>query len=166
MEPLCLEILIFVYNGSFWPQNCLWEASIPIKVTFVFKSPSFILFSLLSHFLGGSNCIIAKVSIHLTTKNFNPKHRSRRSVMDIPEMNPNAQPPRRQQIDPTKYLVPLVWVPALPLIRHAFSHNPRLRDRVFLAGVFGALAHAGYVMFSESTVWEFGTGPYFSTGMW
>ena len=48
--------------------------------------------------------------------------------------------------------IPLLYAPALPLIRLGLRHNPPLRDAAFGAAVLTALAHAGYIMFSDSSV--------------
>jgi hypothetical protein len=49
-------------------------------------------------------------------------------------------------------LVPLLYAPLLPLVRIGLKHKPPLRDACFAASVLAALAHAGYVMFSDSSV--------------
>ena len=51
-----------------------------------------------------------------------------------------------------KMFVPLIYAPLLPMIRVGLRHNPPLRDVVFAGGVLTALTHAGYVMFSDSSV--------------
>merc|ERR1711992_241784 len=49
---------------------------------------------------------------------------------------------------------PLVYAPLLPLLRLSLNGrvNARTRDAVFFSAVFCALAHAGYVMSSDSTM--------------
>ncbi|CAL5224287.1 g6953 [Coccomyxa viridis] len=51
-------------------------------------------------------------------------------------------------------LLPLVYAPLLPLIRIGLRNrvSPGTRDAVFGAAVLTALAHAGYVMSSDSTM--------------
>ena len=49
-------------------------------------------------------------------------------------------------------MVPLLYAPLLPLIRLGLRHNPRARDRAFAGAVLTALAHAGYIMSTDSTV--------------
>ena len=51
-------------------------------------------------------------------------------------------------------LLPLLYAPALPLVRHVLRKRPRhQRDLAFGAGVLVALAHAGYIMAGDSTMW-------------
>jgi hypothetical protein len=48
-------------------------------------------------------------------------------------------------------LVPIFYAPAFPLMRIALKGNPRLPQ--YYAGALGAaLAHAAYIMFSDSSV--------------
>jgi len=49
-------------------------------------------------------------------------------------------------------MVPLLYAPALPLVRIVLRNHPVIRDRVFLGGILTALAHAGWVMSSDSSV--------------
>ncbi|CAL8471427.1 g10969 [Coccomyxa elongata] len=51
-------------------------------------------------------------------------------------------------------LVPLIYAPLLPLIRIGLKKRvaPATRDKIFGAAVLTALAHAGYVMSSDSTM--------------
>lgn len=50
------------------------------------------------------------------------------------------------------FAVPFLYAPLLPLIRVSLGHNPPLRDRAFGAAIAVALAHAGYIMSSDSSV--------------
>eukprot|EP00793_Prasinoderma_coloniale_P001317 PRCOL_00005092-RA len=50
-------------------------------------------------------------------------------------------------------MLPLLYAPALPLIRQALRKYPKQRDLAFGAGVLTALAHAGYIMSSDTTMW-------------
>ena len=51
-------------------------------------------------------------------------------------------------------LLPLAYAPALPLLRLALRKRPRhQRDLAFGGGVLVALAHAGYIMAGDSTMW-------------
>ncbi|KAK3254631.1 hypothetical protein CYMTET_36161 [Cymbomonas tetramitiformis] len=59
---------------------------------------------------------------------------------------------RRKREVQWKYVVPLAYAPVLPLIRVGLRHNPPMRDKAFAAGILVALTHAGYIMFSDSTV--------------
>lgn len=61
----------------------------------------------------------------------------------------NAERRRRGGV---QLVVPLLAAPALPLIRIGLRHNPPLRDKAFAAVVLAALAHAGSIMFSDSSV--------------
>ncbi|KAK4265135.1 hypothetical protein QN277_026224 [Acacia crassicarpa] len=47
---------------------------------------------------------------------------------------------------PFKFLVPLIYAPALPLIRLSLRHRPVLRDRLFTAVLAGAFAHGFYLV--------------------
>jgi hypothetical protein len=49
-------------------------------------------------------------------------------------------------------MVPLLYAPLLPLIRIGLRGNPPMRDAAFAGAVLAALAHAGYIMSSDSTV--------------
>lgn len=51
-------------------------------------------------------------------------------------------------------LVPLVYIPALSLLRFGLRGrvDPRTRDFIFGGAVLGALAHAGYVMGKDTTM--------------
>lgn len=51
-----------------------------------------------------------------------------------------------------KFLFPLLYAPALPLIRIALRNHPQMRNRAFGAGIAVGLAHAGYVMGQDSSV--------------
>lgn len=51
-----------------------------------------------------------------------------------------------------KFMVPLFYAPLLPLIRVSFRHRPKLRDKLFAAGIACGLIHAGYVMVNDSSV--------------
>ena len=48
-------------------------------------------------------------------------------------------------------LVPIFYAPLFPLMRIALKGNPRL-PQYYAIGLGTALAHAAYVMFSDSTV--------------
>lgn len=52
----------------------------------------------------------------------------------------------KKQSAPFKFLVPLVYAPALPLIRIALRKNPVVRDRLFTAVLAGAFAHGFYLV--------------------
>ena len=49
---------------------------------------------------------------------------------------------------------PLLYAPLLPMIRIGLRNRlPKHQvDRVFMSSVFVALGHAGYIMFSDSSV--------------
>lgn len=56
---------------------------------------------------------------------------------------------RRQQERkgaPIKFLIPLIYAPALPLIRIALRHKPVIRDRLFYGVLAGAFAHGAYLI--------------------
>ena len=63
------------------------------------------------------------------------------------------EPAPRRKPDYNKF-VPLIYAPLLPLIRIAMRGRfpQHIIDRTFGAGVGIALAHAGVVMFSDSSV--------------
>jgi hypothetical protein len=50
--------------------------------------------------------------------------------------------------------MPLIYAPALPLLRIALRGRvaPRTRDAVFFSGVLVALGHAGAIMARDSTM--------------
>ena len=58
---------------------------------------------------------------------------------------------RREQSMYT-FLFPLLYAPALPLIRIALRNHPQLRNRAYGVGMAVGLAHAGYVMGQDSSV--------------
>lgn len=59
----------------------------------------------------------------------------------------------RRRASQTSQLVPLLYAPLLPLIRIGLrGQPPLLRDAAFGAALCVALSHAGYVMFSDSSV--------------
>lgn len=66
-----------------------------------------------------------------------------------------AVPEARRRGPPLEVYLPLVYAPALPLLRVALTRAqvaaPR-RDAVFGAAVLFALGHAGVVMSRDSTV--------------
>jgi hypothetical protein len=66
---------------------------------------------------------------------------------------PAVEPKPRNKPNYHNY-VPLVYAPLLPLIRIALRGRlPQKQvDTIFLTGVGMALSHAGYVMFSDSSV--------------
>ena len=68
-------------------------------------------------------------------------------------MEPAPERAPRRQPDYNKF-VPLIYAPLLPLIRIAMRGRfpQHIIDRTFGAGVGIALAHAGVVMFSDSSV--------------
>ncbi|XP_030549966.1 uncharacterized protein LOC115754921 [Rhodamnia argentea] len=47
---------------------------------------------------------------------------------------------------PFKFLVPLIYAPALPLIRLTLRKNPVVRDRLFTIVLAGAFAHGFYLV--------------------
>ena len=65
----------------------------------------------------------------------------------------SMEPAPRRKPDYNKF-VPLIYAPLLPLIRIAMRGRfpQHIIDRAFGAGVGIALAHAGVVMFSDSSV--------------
>ncbi|KAM7263466.1 hypothetical protein ACFE04_001149 [Oxalis oulophora] len=58
--------------------------------------------------------------------------------------NNNNRKPKKKA--PFKYLVPLVYAPALPLIRLSLRNKPVLRDRLFGLVLAGAFIHGGYLV--------------------
>ncbi|KAG2322225.1 hypothetical protein Bca52824_015438 [Brassica carinata] len=52
---------------------------------------------------------------------------------------------RKKKGAPIKFLVPLIYAPALPLIRLSLRHQPVLRDRLFGLVLAGAFAHGFYL---------------------
>ncbi|KAI3447167.1 hypothetical protein Pfo_003832 [Paulownia fortunei] len=56
---------------------------------------------------------------------------------------------RQNKGPPFKFLVPLIYAPALPLIRLSLRHRPVLRDRLFTAVLAGAFAHGFYLKDKE-----------------
>ncbi|KAL0700858.1 hypothetical protein Bca4012_056980 [Brassica carinata] len=53
---------------------------------------------------------------------------------------------RKKKGAPIKFLVPLIYAPALPLIRLSLRHQPVLRDRLFGLVLAGAFAHGFYLV--------------------
>ncbi|XP_019093694.1 PREDICTED: uncharacterized protein LOC109129641 [Camelina sativa] len=53
---------------------------------------------------------------------------------------------RKKKGAPIKFLVPLIYAPALPLIRLTLRHKPVLRDRLFGLVLAGAFAHGFYLV--------------------
>ncbi|KAI3409312.1 uncharacterized protein J3R85_019488 [Psidium guajava] len=51
---------------------------------------------------------------------------------------------------PFKFLVPLIYAPALPLIRLTLRKNPVVRDRLFTIVLAGAFAHGFYLVYPFS----------------
>ncbi|KAL4590220.1 hypothetical protein LXL04_003146 [Taraxacum kok-saghyz] len=47
---------------------------------------------------------------------------------------------------PFKFLVPLIYVPVLPLIQLTLRHQPVLRDRLFTTVLVGEFAHGSYLV--------------------
>ncbi|BDA46809.1 hypothetical protein COCOBI_09-2620 [Coccomyxa sp. Obi] len=74
---------------------------------------------------------------------------------DYKELSGSEEPltPRRRGPN-WGILVPLIYAPLLPLIRIGLKNRvaPATRDKIFGAAVLTALAHAGYVMSSDSTI--------------
>ncbi len=58
----------------------------------------------------------------------------------------------RRRASQQRMMVPLLYAPLLPLIRLGLRNNPPLRDAAFGAAVLAALAHAGYIMSTDSTM--------------
>ncbi|XP_055822886.1 uncharacterized protein LOC129891526 [Solanum dulcamara] len=58
----------------------------------------------------------------------------------------DSQVIRRRNGPAFEYLVPLIYAPALPLIRIALRHKPVLRDRLFYGVLAGAFAHGTYLV--------------------
>ncbi|XP_062181517.1 uncharacterized protein LOC133885785 [Phragmites australis] len=56
------------------------------------------------------------------------------------------RPPRQQRKPPLLMLLPLIYAPALPLIRIGLRHNPVWRDRLFYGVLAGAFAHGTYLI--------------------
>ncbi|CAN6804588.1 unnamed protein product [Brassica oleracea] len=54
---------------------------------------------------------------------------------------------RKKKGAPIKFLVPLIYAPALPLIRLTLRHQPVLRDRLFGLVLAGAFAHGFYLVY-------------------
>ncbi|KAF9606377.1 hypothetical protein IFM89_025066 [Coptis chinensis] len=63
---------------------------------------------------------------------------------------------RPKRSPPFKFLLPLIYAPALPLIRIAFRRNPVVRDRLFTAVLAGGLFHGFYLIrnFMLSHFWR------------
>ncbi|KAL9326257.1 hypothetical protein ACSQ67_006902 [Phaseolus vulgaris] len=61
--------------------------------------------------------------------------------------NQEAVMRRKNNGPPIKFLIPLIYAPALPLIRLALRHKPVLRDRLFTAVLAGGFAHGFYLMY-------------------
>ncbi|XP_020251107.1 uncharacterized protein LOC109828547 [Asparagus officinalis] len=62
---------------------------------------------------------------------------------------------RRQQQRkgaPVKFLIPLIYAPALPLIRIVLRRNPVVRDRLFYGVLAGAFAHGAYLISDQYDV--------------
>ncbi|EGD76982.1 hypothetical protein PTSG_07325 [Salpingoeca rosetta] len=53
---------------------------------------------------------------------------------------------RRRRSVPFKFLVPLVYAPALPLVRIAFKKQPVLRQRLFFGLIGAAIMHGTYLL--------------------
>ncbi|KAG5380324.1 hypothetical protein IGI04_028166 [Brassica rapa subsp. trilocularis] len=53
---------------------------------------------------------------------------------------------RKKKGAPIKFLVPLIYAPALPLIRLTLRHQPVLRDRLFGLVLAGAFVHGFYLV--------------------
>ncbi|ESW26947.1 hypothetical protein PHAVU_003G161000 [Phaseolus vulgaris] len=60
--------------------------------------------------------------------------------------NQEAVMRRKNNGPPIKFLIPLIYAPALPLIRLALRHKPVLRDRLFTAVLAGGFAHGFYLI--------------------
>ncbi|XP_047045035.1 uncharacterized protein LOC124649439 [Lolium rigidum] len=56
------------------------------------------------------------------------------------------RPPPPQRKPPLLMLLPLIYAPALPLIRIGLRHNPVWRDRLFYGVLAGAFAHGTYLI--------------------
>ena len=54
---------------------------------------------------------------------------------------------RKKKGAPIKFLVPLIYAPALPLIRLTLRHQPVLRDRLFGLVLAGAFVHGFYLVY-------------------
>ncbi|KAG2718681.1 hypothetical protein I3760_03G230600 [Carya illinoinensis] len=54
---------------------------------------------------------------------------------------------RQRKGPPIKFLLPLIYAPALPLIRLSLRKNPVLRDRLFTLVLAGAFAHGMYLVY-------------------
>eukprot|EP01147_Barroeca_monosierra_P006552 gene6552-9393_t len=54
--------------------------------------------------------------------------------------------PRRRRSVPFKFLFPLIYAPALPLVRIAFRKKPVLRQRLFFGIIGAALVHGTYLL--------------------
>ncbi|KAK7347467.1 hypothetical protein VNO80_21997 [Phaseolus coccineus] len=61
--------------------------------------------------------------------------------------NQEAVVRRKNNGPPIKFLIPLIYAPALPLIRLTLRHKPVLRDRLFTAVLAGGFAHGFYLMY-------------------
>lgn len=62
--------------------------------------------------------------------------------------------PREKRKPDYHKLVPLIYAPALPLLRLGLNNrvSASSRDKIFAAAVFTALFHAGYVMSGDSSM--------------
>lgn len=72
---------------------------------------------------------------------------ARVSVEELRRMNDER---RRRTLN--QFAIPFLYAPLLPLIRVSLRHRPAIRDRAFAGAIACALAHAGYVMASDSSV--------------
>lgn len=79
-------------------------------------------------------------------------HAPQPSASDAPS-RPSAEYNARRKERQYSNLAPLLYAPLLPLLRLSLKNQPaRVRDGAFACAVLTALAHAGSVMFGDSTV--------------
>jgi hypothetical protein len=79
-------------------------------------------------------------------------HRARRALTPRPLAARSAEYNAKRQASQRNMMVPLLYAPLAPLIRIGLRHNPPLRDAAFAGAIGVALIHAGYIMFSDSSV--------------
>lgn len=76
--------------------------------------------------------------------------------MPAVDLNVDGQPPppRRRSAPSLSVYAPLVYAPALPLLRLALNGrvSAGVRDKVFGVAVLTALTHAGIIMSRDSTM--------------
>lgn len=128
-----------------YPNAAFYEVS--NLITELKKSKRFLNFSWADKWAHLSRSVINQCFFFLSQKNWIAELKQKGSPMSSSSDPSKTGMERKKKGAPIKFLVPLIYAPALPLIRLTLRHQPVLRDRLFGLVLAGAFAHGFYLVY-------------------